>query len=148
MKVIPKRLTRAIRLLLVAVAAMTVTAGLASPAQADGHWTKTVSYGKYSASVVSGEDRLNVTLGVTDPACDGMGTGLRVTAFTRGGTEIFGKSYINTLGCNSTKMFYPKYTASDLEGHRSGYVEISYFKYRNGLSYGHVDWVSTFYSLG
>ncbi|MFG2030323.1 hypothetical protein [Streptomyces sp. NPDC048825] len=90
-----------------------------------------------------------MTVSIHDDNCDNVGPGVIIKAFRTGGTLINEWKYRQTSGCNSSYTWYHTYTATELKGHRSGYLQFSTFKKRAAIGdYGFSVWTSTHFSIG
>lgn len=138
-----------LRALLALFAALVVSLGVASPAYADGTFSRNTSQGDYRIIVVSKSDHVKVTVTIIDDNCDDVAPGVLIKGFRTGGTLVNEWKYRQTAGCNSSYTWYHTYTASDLKGYREGYLQFSTFKKRAVIGeYDYSVWTSTHFKIG
>ncbi len=145
---VKRMVVRAVSLLAIAAGLVTVSAG--SAAAADGtRGPIQTTWGRILAVVETGPDYIQVNFALNDNRCDGRGFVAGVRAYASGGgNPLHQETVTNANGCGNIKGGTVRFTASELEGHSSGYIVVSYGPRINGINYPWgTEWFSTFYSI-
>jgi hypothetical protein len=109
------------------------------------------TWGLITAEVTTGSDWVQVTFTVRDNRCDRRGFVAGVRAYAEGASGddyLHRETITNAQGCGSVTIGTRRFTASELKGHSSGYLVVSYGPRINGIDYPwESKWFSTLYSI-